>query len=1140
MSQDDRVQFCTALCEQLYNPKSSQERDQAQKILEYQFPTFADETGSGIAGNSNNVSSRPLPAGMENRPTFVINTPTDTASALKLLLETSPNPYVQTFSLARLKQLIISQFSIFDDDTKIQLRSFLLEYAFLHPDLMPFIITQLAGVLAQLTLLGWVDIEPYRNIYKDILQFIQASMNHRIVGTQILAVITQDVNPPAFVKGTGKFRKAASGYRDTQLFDIFKLGFSTLKEIVQRSLPFSDEYQEERLKETTLDLLVRCLSFDFSGTSVDESADDIGSIQVPASWRSVFEDEQFVPLFFEAYGSFRPPNSSKVMDCLVSIAAVRRALFTDQEERSNFVIRLMTGIRNVMVTSQGMDDTDNYNSFCRLLYRFRTSAPLNEMVEKPGYIEWIGLVAEFSFKALQSWKWSPNTTSYILGFWSRIVQSMTYYQSLGEEAVLKLESISSEVIRVYIATVMDSVPVRIEECLDDPLENEDSLVETLGMVGQISRCKYEPSTNALISVFDPTVAQYQELITNVSANMSDPESFKNALETIEMKFAWLVYITASFIGNRTAFLNSDKLDAIDGQLTAKVIQLMEVQQALITTHGGTFLNQKLDMAFLYFFQEFKKSYMSDSSDNTEIYNKLTDLFGINNQGAMLNIIMQKIVSNLQYWGDNVKVVERSLELFLDLCSGHMGARYLRQAETTQLLLPNHMSSDLTFFNNPKQRSNRILFYKVLCRLVFAEDNIGEREFFEFMQPFDIKIEQLGPLQSDADFQQESSRTTLQGIFLDLSGFLASIQNRRYYNLFFDWFHPDYTRILLRAMEAWAPDPICNSLLIFFSEFVYNRAQRLNFEYSSPNGILMFRDISRIICTYGQRSLEYQIQDENQKYEHKYKGVALIFNILARCLAGRYVNFGVFWFYQDKSIDEVFDMVLRLIKAIPLQDLTAFPKLRNAYFNLLDEWSRDQLMAIPAPPSPDIFLYLMETCEQGLEVNESVVRSHACTAIFNLCTFVIKQTEKQQTNPYQRRRSSVATLNTINNTSSSEQHWLLLYLNQYPHILPTLMASIFYLVLFEDHNDQWSLSRPLYTLIYLQRDYAIKYTNAVIEQQLEIRRSFVAKGLSNLMDGIKWTLSTRDREQFTQNLSQFNRELRLNNIVLVPLLSPPPI
>lgn len=54
-----------------------------------------------------------------------------------------------------------------------QIGSFLLEYAFLHPDLVPFVITQLAGVLATLTLLGWADIDQYKNVYKDILQFIQ-------------------------------------------------------------------------------------------------------------------------------------------------------------------------------------------------------------------------------------------------------------------------------------------------------------------------------------------------------------------------------------------------------------------------------------------------------------------------------------------------------------------------------------------------------------------------------------------------------------------------------------------------------------------------------------------------------------------------------------------------------------------------------------------------------------------------------------------------------------------------------------------------------------------------------------------------------------------------------------------------------
>lgn len=49
----------------------------------------------------------------------------------------------------------------------------MLEYAFMHPDLLPFIITQLASVLASVTLLGWTDVEQYRNVHKDILQFIQ-------------------------------------------------------------------------------------------------------------------------------------------------------------------------------------------------------------------------------------------------------------------------------------------------------------------------------------------------------------------------------------------------------------------------------------------------------------------------------------------------------------------------------------------------------------------------------------------------------------------------------------------------------------------------------------------------------------------------------------------------------------------------------------------------------------------------------------------------------------------------------------------------------------------------------------------------------------------------------------------------------
>lgn len=106
--QDERIIYFSSLCEQLYNPKSPTEGEQVQRVLEASFPTFSDSS-------TNNP-------GLDNLPTFGIRTPTDTANALRILLENSPNPYVQTFALSRLKQLALAQFTLFDRDTKIQLR----------------------------------------------------------------------------------------------------------------------------------------------------------------------------------------------------------------------------------------------------------------------------------------------------------------------------------------------------------------------------------------------------------------------------------------------------------------------------------------------------------------------------------------------------------------------------------------------------------------------------------------------------------------------------------------------------------------------------------------------------------------------------------------------------------------------------------------------------------------------------------------------------------------------------------------------------------------------------------------------------------------------------------------------------------
>ncbi|ORZ07865.1 armadillo-type protein [Absidia repens] len=1168
--QDDRIHYYVSLCEQLYNPTSTQKQSQIQHELEVEFPTFADSNGTNTTTSTTNSSLSNNNSNIPGASSLTIQTPTETASALRILLEASPTPYVQIFCLARLKQLITSQFTLFDNVTKLQLRTFLLEYAFVHPDMLPFIVSQLGGVLTQLTRMGWVALEEYQTIGKDLDQFLQASLDHRILGLHLLSVIIQDINTPSPPRYSAMFRKAASGFRDTQLLDIFKMAFQTLEELLGRSIRFDKADQENRMRENTLRVLVNCLSYDFAGTSLDEAGEDIGTVQVPTSWRQVYEQDHFLTTFFQAYQEFEPPHTSKVMECLVLLASTRKALFTGDTERSAFVTRLMQGIQNIIIQSQGMGDTDNYNEFCRLLFRFRAIAPLSDLVKEQGYEEWITLVTDFTIKAFQSWKWSPNTASYLLGFWSRTVETMSYYQHLDDNIIKKLESITVELVRSYITTNVQSVATRVEEMLDDPLENEESLVDTLSMLGKIARCQYQDSSAILVSVFDPIAMEYQEWMSQ--AGMISMEAFKETLDVIEAKFAWLVYFAAVFIGNRPSFLNSDDNDDVDGKITTKVLQLMEVNQALQNQHGTTFLNPKLDSAFIYFFQQFRKSFIGEPSKS--VYNSLTEAFGISDQINMLDVILRKIVTNLQFWGNNGHLIKQTLALFNELASGYSALKNIRKTETITYLLQNHMNSNNGFFgvldnqennssNSNIHRHNRMLYYQILCKVLFAEE-VTEVEFDTFMKSFEQRLDGLAQLDSIQAFHQIPVKIALEDIFRDLRGIMMAMQNKRNFALFLDWFYPDYMSIALRGMEAWAQDTnLANTLLKFMAEFVHNKNQRLNFDVSSPNGVLMFKDASQLVCIYGRHILEKTVTQDDQKYQEKFKGISTCFNILTRCLSGKYINFGVLWLYQDKSIDQAFRMMIQLMLAIPMDDLMTLPKVTKAYFQLLDEFSTEQLKMLPNLAAKP-FLSMLESCEQGIQVPDAHIRTHACATLDHVFTLVAEETERCQgsssarrhyrhyqqrplshqqadwmspsssltsaaamaSSSFTHRRSSsssatssdpinipnmntaahsnnnnnnssitspslsssssttttsllatspTSTVTSSNSTSSSLSgypHWCLEYIQNTPHSMVTLFITLYGLILFDDNNDQWQLSRPLYVLTLIQKDVSL--------------------------------------------------------------------
>lgn len=87
-------------------------------------------------------------------------------------------------------------------------------------------------------------------------------------------------------------------------------------------------------------------------------------------------------------------------------------------------------------------------------------------------------------------------------------------------------------------------------------------------------------------------------------------------------------------------MNSDENDEADGQLITKVIQLMEVNQNLAQSNRS-FLSEKIDSALVYFFTQFRKSYVGEANAKA-VYKNMNEVFGLEGQTDMLNLIMTKM------------------------------------------------------------------------------------------------------------------------------------------------------------------------------------------------------------------------------------------------------------------------------------------------------------------------------------------------------------------------------------------------------------------------------------------------------------------------------------------------------------------
>ena len=461
----------------------------------------------------------------------------------QFILDNSTSPYAQIVAISSLETLITQFWNNFTPEQKLTIRNYVLNFLATNVgSLQDFVLGNLAKLTCRITKLGWFDSSDHRDIIEETRKFLQATIEHHIVGLRLLIALVDEMNSPTSGRTLTVHRKTAVSFRDQALFQIFQISITTLRHLQSGGIVDASESQSLSIANYALALATGCLSFDFIGTNPEESAEDVGTVQVPSSWRPVVQDTTTMQLFFECYRGSEPPRSNQALQAIVQLSSVRRSLFSSEKERTVFLQALMNNIQDIMRTKLGLEYEENYHEFCRLLGRLKASYQLSELVRVTGFADWLELASSFTITSLGNWQHSMNSIHYLLALWGRMVAALPYLRTDSDsqrESLILRQSVL-QVTQAYITTVLNSVDVCCrDEDVEDPLDDEGSLKEQMDRLPVIARLQYETVAQHLLDLFEEAMGMYEQSLAQFSPHNPD---IVLQVRILEGRMTWLTHM----------------------------------------------------------------------------------------------------------------------------------------------------------------------------------------------------------------------------------------------------------------------------------------------------------------------------------------------------------------------------------------------------------------------------------------------------------------------------------------------------------------------------------------------------------------------------------------------------------------------
>ena len=455
----------------------------------------------------------------------------------------------------------------------------------------------------------------------------------------------------------------------------------------------------------------------------------------------------------------------------------------------------------------------------------------------PNWNEWINKVAEFSISSLKNCFKNRNTIHYIVSFWSRLVNSATFTK-VGDSFKVYVKAVSE----AYILSRFRYMEQLVKEGQEDLFDLE----EEYDLYPHVARFSYA-DTKELLKTY---VKEQVEALRNASGDHA---------KFIIGNLAVIVSLISCIINGRFFLSSSEESDNIDSEITAECLKVMMLTQEFNGPIASTML--LLESAYLSFMKSCKEVFLANTSSTHNSF--------LPSDNEMFDFFVKKIFSLLARSTNDVNFTKKVLGLLHNFATDSCMDKELQAKGIVQELLSNGKYMSL---NVPASLMKS--YYKNLGKLVFNETNF--QRFYDFITPFDKMLSAVSHCRAE-ELRSSQNKQLILGFLHAMCGLALSADQHLYFAVFFDWISSASFSLLVSVANAFPDVPeVVNPLITLLMILSENKLGRNSFQQFSTTGVVLFREIAKIIEIFAKTYQKISVQKD--LYIEKIKPVHHIVNV----------------------------------------------------------------------------------------------------------------------------------------------------------------------------------------------------------------------------------------------------------------------